>query len=97
MTKGFTVNELKMRRQRLFDLVKGGKIPGTRPLSSVELQAMTSSNLEAVKVSGSDGSILPDKATELLFAAVCEGSDITVSRSEDILVLRTGNQVFWSK
>src|SRR5687768_4317774 len=43
MTKGFTANELKMRRQRLFDLVKDGKIPGTRPLSSVELQAMKSS------------------------------------------------------
>ena len=95
MTRKFTSRELRACRDGVYELVKTGKLPAKIPLTSGELQSISSSLADQIRRDNVKYSALPPEAIELLVAAISEDAPIEIVRSGKSERLVVGNQNFF--
>ena len=97
LTRRFTVSELKMHREAVFELVSSGRLPAgdIEADSMQELSARIVDQLRSLedKLPALKPEI-PSKAMELLLAAVCEAAPIQISRFNQGLMAKVNTRAF---
>ncbi len=99
LTRRFTVQELKLHRDKVYDLVESGHLPAGE-LGAETVETIAAAIIDRLRASDavrfSSSTSLPSAALELLVAAVCEDAPIQVRRHEAGAVeFATGKQSFY--
>ncbi|MFD4820874.1 HNH endonuclease signature motif containing protein [Peribacillus butanolivorans] len=77
MTRNFTEKELKKSRDTVYEMVSMGKLPGTKPMTTVEIESLSSILAETLRNNKKEDTLSND-AVEILSMMLCEDAPAVI-------------------